>query len=102
MTSAGCHAAKVEGELGSLRVRRDGKRGKTYANVSHPVFSPDGSALAYGARGTNGWCFVINEIEGPTFEELVPDTFVFSQNGKRHAYLVKKAGRLFAVVDGQA
>jgi Tol biopolymer transport system component len=30
----------------------------------------------------------------------MPDTFVFSNDGKRHAYLARKAGRLVTVVDG--
>jgi hypothetical protein len=101
MTRAGCHVAKVEGERGhEVFVRRDGQRGKAYADIAHPVFSPDGSALGYAVRGVGGSRFIINEREGPTFEEVMPDTFVFSNDGKRHAYLARKAGKLVAVVDG--
>jgi hypothetical protein len=28
------------------------------------------------------------------FDVVLPDTFVFSDDGKRHAYLARKAGRL--------
>ena len=101
MTRAGCHVAKVEGERGKeMFVRRDGQCGKAYADIAHPVFSPDGSALGYAGRGVGGWRFVINDQEGPIFDEVKPDTFVFSNDGKRHAYLARKAGRLVAVVDG--
>ena len=101
LTRAGCHVAKVEGERGKeVFVRRDGQRGKAYADIAHPVFSPDGSALGYAARGVGGWRFIINDQEGPIFGEVLPDTFVFSNDGKRHAYLARKAGRLVAVVDG--
>ena len=101
MTRAGCHVAKVEGERGrEVFVRRDGRRGKAYEDISHPVFSPDGSALGYAVRGVGGSRFVINDQEGPIFDEVLPDTFVFSHDGKRHAYLARKAGRLIAVVDG--
>jgi hypothetical protein len=101
MTRAGCHVAKVEGERGKeLFVRRDGRRGKAYADIAHPVFSPDGSTLGYAARGEGGLRFIINDQEGPLFDEVMPDTFVFSNDGKRHAYLAMKAGRLVAVVDG--
>ena len=87
MTRAGCHVAKVEGERGKeLFVRRDGRRGKAYEDIAHPVFSPDGSALGYAVRGVGGSRFVINEREGPKFDEVMPDTFVFSNDGKRHAY----------------
>ncbi len=105
MPRTGCHVAKVEGERGKeVFVRRDGKRGKGYQNVAHPVFSPDGSALGYAVSGGAGpqWGrFVINDREGPLFEEVFPDTFVFSNDGKRHAYLAKRLERIVVVVDGQ-
>jgi len=101
MTRAGCHLAKVEGERGKeVFVRRDGRRGKAYEDVSHPVFSLDGSTLGYAVRGVAGSRFVINDLEGPIFDEVLPDTFAFGNDGKRHAYLARKAGRLVAVVDG--
>jgi len=100
-TRAGCHVAKVEGERGKeVFARRDGQRGKAYEDIAHPVFSPDGSALAYAVRGVGDSRFIVNEREGPKFEEVIPDTFVFSNDGKRHAYLARKAGSLVVVVDG--
>ena len=103
MTRAGCHVAKVEGERGKeVFVRRDGRRGKAYADIAHPVFSPDGSALGYAVRGADGSRFIINDQEGPIFDRVMPDTFVFSNDGKRHAYLAMKAGRFVVVVDGVA
>ena len=101
MTREGCHMAKVEGERDKeVFVRRDGQRGKAYVDIAHPVFSHDGSALAYAVRGVAGSRFIINEQEGPKFDLVLPDTFVFSNDGKRHAYLAKKAWNLVAVVDG--
>ena len=101
MTREGCHVAKVEGERDKeVFVRRDGQRGKTYVDIAHPVFSSDGSALAYAVRGVAGSRFIINEQEGPKFDQVLPDTFIFSNDGKRHAYLAKKAWNLVAVVDG--
>ncbi len=100
-TRAGCHVAKVEGEREKeVFVRRDGRRGKAYEDIAHPVFSHDGNALGYAVRGPGGSRFIINDQEGPIFDEVIPDTFVFSHDGKRHAYLARKAGRLVAVVDG--
>ena len=101
MTRAGCHVAKVEGERGKeVFVRRDGRRGKAYEDVAHPMFSAEGNALGYAVRGGGGSRFIINDQEGPIFDEVMPETFVFSNDGKRHAYLARKAGRLVAVVDG--
>jgi hypothetical protein len=101
MTRAGCHVAKLEGERGKeWFVRRDGRRGKAYADIAHPVFSSDGSALGYAVRGGGGSRFIINDQEGPIFDEVLPDTFVFSNDGKRHAYLARRVGRFVAVVDG--
>src|ERR1039458_2388755 len=83
MTRAGCHVAKVEGERGKeVWVRRDGQRGKAYADIAHPEFSPDGSALSYAVRGIGGSRFVINDQEGPLFDEVIPDTFVFSNRSE--------------------
>ena len=101
MTRAGCHVAKVEGERDKeVFVRRDGQRGKAYVDIAHPVFSSDGSALAYAVRGVAGSRFIINEREDPRFDLVLPDTFVFSNDGKRHAYLAKEAWDLVVVVDG--
>jgi len=103
MTRAGCHVAKLEGERGKMVVRLDGKRGKTYAEIparSDPVFSPDGSALGYSVFEAGGSFVVINEREGPKFEEIYAKTFTFSADGKRHAYVAKKDGRRVAVIDG--
>ena len=101
MTRSGCHVVKVEGEQWlEVFVRRDGKRGKAYEDISPPVFSPDGTALGYTAQGPDGARVVINDQEGPLFDEILPETFVFSHDGKRHAYLTSKAGRLVAVIDG--
>ena len=103
MTRSGCHVAKVEGERGTeVFVSRDGKRGKAYKDIAPPLFSPDGTALGYTVQGTKGSRVVINDQEGPLFSEILPETFVFSHDGKRHAYLAEKAGRLVAVVDGVA
>jgi WD40-like Beta Propeller Repeat len=64
------------------------------------VFSADGSALGYAVRGAGGSRCIINDQEGPIFAEVIPQTFVFSNDGKRHAYVARNAGRLVAVVDG--
>ena len=101
MTRSGCHVVKVEGERWlEVFARRDGKRGKAYEDISPPVFSPDGTTLGYTAQGPDGARVVINDQEGPLFDEILPETFVFSDDGKRHAYLTSKAGKLVAVIDG--
>ncbi len=101
ITRSGCHVVRVEGERWrEVFARRDGKRGKAYEDISTPVFSPDGTALGYTAQGPDGACVVINDQEGPVFDEILPETFVFSHDGRRHAYLISMAGRLVAVVDG--
>lgn len=100
MTPKGCHVAKVEGQRGKVTVRRDGKRGKYYPEIGAPVFSPDGSRLAYVVREATDWFVVINDKEGPSFETVVPETFVFSNDGRRHVYVAKQHGRWVAVIDG--
>lgn len=103
MTRAGCHVAAVEGERGqAVVVRRDGKPGKSYLDISHPEFSPDGSALGCFVRDAFDSFCVVNGREGSRFEAVRPDTLAFSFDGRRHAYAARKRGRWVAVIDGEA
>ena len=101
-TPEGCHVAMVQREVGKgLFVRHDGKRGKTYDDVSQPVFSPSGSALAYRVRSADRSLFVINDQQAQAFAEVIQNSFVFSQDGKRHGYLAIQTGPVVAVIDGK-
>lgn len=91
-THSGCRAALVEGnDLDGFAVRVDGKLGARYSEIalSTPVFSEDGSSVAYCALRRDGWCWVVNGVEETVFPAITATSFAFSANGKRHAYLVK-------------
>ncbi len=89
-TRSGCHVAKVSGNvLNGFRVWQDGKAGPVYAEIAKetPLFSEDGSTMAYAARKGTDWLWVVNGVEGPTYSELTPTSFAFSADGKHHAYV---------------
>lgn len=106
-TRNGCHAALVEGsDFDGFAVRLDGKLGPRYDEIATatPVFSEDGSTLAYCARRSNGWRWVVNGVEGPVFPTMTATSFSFSPDGKRHAYVVRPSLKFHnltrLVVDG--
>jgi Tol biopolymer transport system component len=102
MTSNGCHVAKVEGSRAEgYRVRRDGKAGRRYEKISVPVFSQDGSCLAYVAAKEGAQVVVVNDQEDPTFEAVAAPTLALSRDGKRHGYVAEQLGQLVFVIDGQ-
>jgi WD40 repeat protein/serine/threonine protein kinase len=101
-TPEGCHVAFVQREVGKgMLVRRDGERGKTYDDVGQPLFSPSGSSLAYDVRLGDRRLVVINDREEQAFAEVIPGSFVFSHDGKRHGYLAIQTGTVVAVIDGK-
>jgi hypothetical protein len=103
-TRNGCRVAKNEGNvLDGFAVRVDGKVGPRYSRIAAatPVFSEDGSSVAYCARRGVEWRWVVNGVEGPVFPELKVTSFAFSADGKHHAYIaVPSFRRNVLVVDG--
>lgn len=104
-TRSGCHVAKVAGNvLNGFKVVYDGKAGPAYAEIAKetPVFSADGSTLAYAARKGTEWLWVVNGVEGPSYAELTPTSFAISTDGMHHAYVVVPRFRQSAlIVDGK-
>ncbi len=89
-TRNGCRVAKVAGNiLDGFTVRIDGKPGPRYDEVAKetPIFSEDGSSVAYAVRRLGDWMWVVNGVEGPAFPELTATSFTFSADGKHHAYV---------------
>lgn len=102
MTSNGCHVAKVEGSRSEgYLVRRDGKPGRRYLQVGVPVFSEDGSCLAYVAAKEGAQVVVVNDQEDPAFRAVAAATLALSHDGKRHGYVAEQLGQLVLVIDGQ-
>lgn len=91
-TRNGCRAALVEGsDFDGFSVRVDGRLGPRFEEIaeSTPVFSEDGSSVAYCARRADGWRWVVNGVEGPVHPAMTATSFAFSPNGRRHAYVVR-------------
>lgn len=104
-TRRGCRVAKVIGNiLDGFTVRVDGKSGSRYDEIAvqTPLFSEDGSSIAYAARRLGDWRWVVNGVEGPAFPELTATSFAFSANGRHHAYIgIPRFRRTALVVDGK-
>src|SRR3954454_14719280 len=103
-TRKGCRVAKVEGnKLEGFAVRVDGVAGPKWSETATatPLFSEDGSTVAYCARRGVQWRWVINGIEGPAFSEMTATSFSFSADGERHAYVaIPGFRRVVVVIDG--
>ncbi len=88
--------ANVEVMLAPQALYYDGKTGKQYNEISHLVHTRDGSRHAYGAMKGQHWLVVVNGKEGPMFDIIVSP--MFSPDGKRLVYRVRKDGKRFVVV----
>lgn len=76
------------------------KKGKAYAQVSKPIFSPDSAKLAYIAENNKGQSLVvINETEGKAYDEIAD--FIFSPDSRNYAFRAKADARWFIVVNDQ-
>ncbi|HCN77952.1 MAG TPA: hypothetical protein DIT13_12260 [Verrucomicrobiales bacterium] len=104
-TRRGCRVAKVAGNiLDGFTVRVDGKPGPRYEMIAKetPVFSEDGSSIAYAVRRLGDWMWVVNGMEGPAFPELTATSFAFSADGRRHAYVgIPRFRQSTLMVDGK-
>jgi len=67
-----------------------------------PVVSPGGTSVAAVVRQGSRLTVTINGKPGPTLQQVSIDTFVFSPDGKRHAYIGTKSGKHYLFVDGQS
>ena len=78
----------------------DGQEGKQYDGVGSPVFSPDGTRLAYLAKQADKWLIVVDGVDGKLYDDIRYTSLTFSPDGQHVAYDVKQAGEEFVVVDG--
>jgi Tol biopolymer transport system component len=71
-----------------------------YEDSFVPIFRPDGNLGAYTVvRDNKPVAFVVNGVKEKEYEE-VKESVIFSPDGKRMAYVAKRNGKEFAVVDG--
>jgi len=92
--------APADGPDGGERVLVDGVAGAAYREVGTPVWSQDGR-LAYPARHADGWVLVEDGREHPGGAADAVGAPVFSADGRRLAYLVRRGRASVAVVDGR-
>ncbi|MHC4574909.1 MAG: Ig-like domain-containing protein [Planctomycetota bacterium] len=69
--------------------------------VPRAVFSPDSKKLAYVASYDDGAVVVVNDVEGPKYQKVWPQSLVFSPDSKRVAYWAVRGDDPRIVIDGQ-
>jgi Tol biopolymer transport system component len=77
--------------------RRAVSRGRSYAGVAVPLFSPDSQRVAYAVRRAGEATIVTEENEGTYYERI--GSPVFSPDGRRIAYSAERGSRFFVVLD---
>jgi len=85
----------------------NGDAGKAYDTIGTPIFSPDGSKIAYtaekdasaGARGAASTVVVLEERESPAFEQVT--SLQFTGDGRHVGYLAGVDGGWQPMIDGR-
>jgi hypothetical protein len=95
------HAAAVEQDGRTQRLKLDGVPGKPYLGVGVEAiaWSPDGTRLAYPAHVAGGWVVVEGGKEGPVENGI--GEIVWSADSKHLAYAAERHGRWLVVKDGR-
>jgi hypothetical protein len=79
---------------------RDGVRSSNEMDSIAPhLFSPDGTRLAYVAGIDGQECVIVDESQGPAFDEVLVLSLRFSADGRHLAYWAKQGGKSFMVLD---
>jgi WD40 repeat protein len=60
-----------------------------FFQIDKPVFSPDGSHIAYTAQDLNGWMVVVDDEKGEYYHDITIDSVVFSPDSSRIAYVAQ-------------
>jgi WD40 repeat protein len=102
----GKHIAYVgQGDFGKYVAVLDGVSGPSYNAIRALSFSPDGRRFAYiglsrwDKNGTQ-WVAVVDGVPGKPYDNIDPQSVVFSADGKRLAYGAQLGNKQFLVVDG--
>lgn len=95
--------------LGKVRVVVDGVPSKQeYDDVKQGPngdrvlrFSPDGKHLAFEARRGEKWMLVVDDQEGPAYDDIKADSIRCGRDGSHWSYAALKGQKNVAVVDGK-
>jgi Tol biopolymer transport system component len=105
----GRHLAYKAGDATSWFIVVDGKRGRAYADVGRPMFTPDGSKVAHiacdrcgGGPREEAAKFVVVDGQriGAEYSDMA-EPFAFSADGRRMAFAARRGTAQFVVVDGK-
>src|SRR5450759_3404221 len=112
MTTASCSPRTAStwlkaGDANSWFIVVDGKRGRAYAGVGRPVFTPDGRQVAHSACDRCGggpredaakFVVVDGRRIGAEYSDIAAP-IVFSADGRRMAFAARRESAQFVVVD---
>jgi len=82
------------------RVVLDGSEGDGYERMTDPVFSPDGTRVAYIVRQGKKTLLISDGQTTPAGSDEPVGLPAFSHDGKRIGYIARRGGRSLVVVDG--
>jgi len=64
-------------------------------------FSPDGKHLAFEVRRGEKWMLVVDDQEGPAYDDVKADSIRCGRDGNHWSYVALKGQKYVAVVDGK-
>jgi WD40 repeat protein len=101
LTHAGKHYAFVAQLAGGkgAQVIADGAAGPTYDSIDSPMFSADGTHLAYRATKGAKQCVVLDGKEQQLVDHITDATMVFGPDSKHFAYAVVDGGSSHVMFD---
>ena len=103
------HVVYLARDQGKSLVVKDEVEGKRYAKIE-PIFpdqawcsfSSNCEHFAYAATLESGQqCLVVDGVEGPAYDQIVPGTFLFSGNSRHFAYAAVRRDQGWIIKDNQ-
>ncbi len=79
----------------------NGHEGKAYDEISSLKFSQDGNRIAAVVRIDSFFSVLVDDVEGPPFAMVKPESLVFSPDIQQIGYIAVDQGREFIVVNHQ-
>lgn len=79
----------------------DEAKGKSYNDITFPIFSPDSKRVGYGAGVGDKRFVVVDGKEGKQYDRIGVGSLIFSPDSKRVGYGAGVGDKRFVVLDGE-
>jgi Tol biopolymer transport system component len=98
----GLHVAyRATAADGKKAMFHDGALGPAYRSLGEPVFSPDGTRMAYVAWAGQQAHVVVDGTPSRAYDRVLGKTISFSSDSRRMGYLAVRGEQGVAVIDGK-